>query len=78
MNILRDVPIRCTETCSKLTDDLQSTRDSEHVPDVVRIYSEMFGIRCTDGRCGRFPKLSEDSVLYFTEVSVERKKNAPS
>ena len=51
--------------CSKLSDDLQSTRNSEHVSDVVRIYSEMFGIRCTVGRCRRFAKLSNIPLRRF-------------
>ena len=48
-------------TCSKVSDDLQSTRNSENVSDVVRIYSEMssvYDVR-TDAAEGfrSFPKI---------------------
>ena len=53
-------------TCSKLTDDLQSTRNSEHVSDVVRIYSEMFGddVRTNAAEGFRsFPKILSNIIL---------------
>ena len=49
-------------TGSKLSDDLQSTQNSEDGFDVVRIYSEMSGKLYTDGCCRCIPTLSEDSA----------------
>ena len=65
-------------TGSKLSDDLQGTRNSEDGFDVVRIYFEMIDIRYTDGCCRCFPTPPEDSALQFEKVSVESNNNAYS
>ena len=60
------------QTGTKLSDDLQSTRNSEDVFDAVRIYSEMFSLHDvrTDAHdvFRRFPKILPYSLRFLKKA----------